>query len=102
MHPLESLEMVRTTVEQLMNKPQPLAKRVAPAPGSRAERYAQLSGPEPHVITEAEAGAPPTEAVATAGTTVGQRVAQLETEVASLRAAISKLAAEIGAQDPLA
>jgi uncharacterized protein YceH (UPF0502 family) len=101
MHPLESLEMVRTTVEQLMNRSEPFAKRVAPAPGSRAERYAQLLCPELHLITEAEPGAPP-EPAATAGTTVGERVAQLEAEVASLRAAISKLAAEIGAQDPLA
>ena len=103
MHPLESLEMVRTTVEQLMNKPAPLVKRVAPAAGSRAERYAQLLCPELHVITEADdAGGAPFEPAATAGSTVGERVVKLEAEVASLRAAISKLAAEIGAQDPLA
>ncbi len=101
MHPLESLEMVRTTVEQLTNRPEPLAKRVAPAPGSRAERYAQLLCPELHVIVEGDEPAP-VERGSGAGATVGERVTMLEAEVASLRAAISKLAAEIGAQDPLA
>ena len=100
MHPLESLEMVRTTVEQLMSKSEPLAKRVAPAPGSRAERYAQLLCPELHVIVEGEEAAP-VERASGAGATVGERVTMLEAELASLRAAISKLAAEIGAQDPL-
>src|SRR3954462_2188498 len=53
MHPLESLEMVRNTVEQLMNKAEPLVRRVAPAAGSRAERYGQLMCAELHAIESA-------------------------------------------------
>jgi hypothetical protein len=105
MHPLESLEMVRSTLEQLMNKPEPLVKRLAPAPGSRAERYVQLMCPGLHEVVEGEAGEPaPAERPLTAGGgsgTVGERVAKLEEEVRALRAALVKLAGEIGAANPL-
>jgi uncharacterized protein YceH (UPF0502 family) len=104
MHPLESLEMVRNVLQQLMEKPEPLVRQIAPAPGSRAERYEQLLAPGLH-----EAGEGPEEEVevtsqpATQGSpTMAQRVAALEGEVSMLRAALSKLAAEIGAADPLA
>jgi hypothetical protein len=107
MYPLESLETVRNTVEQLMNKAEPLVKQIAPAPGSRAERYAQLMAPE---VRPAEDGAddggeepaPAPRPDAGPATRLAERVAQLEGEVAALRAALTRLAAEIGAADPFA
>ena len=103
MHPLESLDMVKNVLQQLMSRPEPLVKEVAPAPGSRAERFVQLLSPELHSLEvseriESNESAPSTGASAT----LGQRVAQLEGEVAMLRGALVKLAAEIGAGNPLA
>jgi uncharacterized protein YceH (UPF0502 family) len=110
MHPIESLDMAKNIVQQLMDKPEPLVKQIAPAPGSRAERYVQLLCPELHEIVEAaespveqsQGGTTSGAAAAAAAATIGQRVAQLESELATLRAAMSKLAAEIGATDPFA
>jgi uncharacterized protein YceH (UPF0502 family) len=107
MHALESLEMVRNVLQQLMDKPEPLVRQIAPAPGSRAERYEQLLSPGLHeagaVAETAESEAVETSAVIVQGATpLAQRVASLETEVAILRAALSKLATEVGASDPLA
>ncbi len=105
MHPIESLEMAKNIVQQLIDKPAPLVKQIAPAPGSRAERYVQLLCPELHEIGEAEARVPaeqPLRAAGGAAATLGERVAQLEREVAMLRVALSKLAVEIGASDPFA
>jgi len=107
MHPIESLDMARNIVQQLMGKPEPLVKQIAPAAGSRAERYVQLLCPELHEISEGEEDAPAEQSQrgasgTAAAATVGERVARLEGEVATLRAAMSKLAAEIGATDPVA
>ncbi len=100
MHPIESLEMSKNIVQQLMDKPEPLVKQIAPSPGSRAERYVQLLCPELHEIGEAESF--PMEPSQRGTSTVGERVAQLEAETAMLRGALARLAAEIGASDPFA
>jgi uncharacterized protein YceH (UPF0502 family) len=104
MHPIESLEMAKNIVQQLIDKPEPLVKQIAPAAGSRAERYVQLLCPELHEI--GEAGSVPAEqplrGASGAGATLGERVAQLEGEAAMLRGALAKLAVEIGASDPFA
>lgn len=104
MHPLDSLEMVKNVLQQLMNRPEPLVKEVAPAPGSRAERFMQLLCPDLHSIETGGAWAEPEAEVALPGgaLTLGQRVTHLESEVAILKAALVKLAGEIGASDPLA
>jgi uncharacterized protein YceH (UPF0502 family) len=104
MHPIESLEMAKNILQQLMDKPEPLVKQIAPAPGSRAERYVQLLSPDLHEIGGAETAstAQPLTGASVAAPTLGQRVTQLEAEVTMLRAALTKLAAEIGASDPFA
>jgi uncharacterized protein YceH (UPF0502 family) len=107
MHPIESLDMAKNILQQLMDKPQPLVLQIAPAPGSRAERYVQLLCPELHEIVEGAEGAPLDQTQRGTGSgaaaaTVGERVARLEGEVAMLREALSRLAAEIGASDPFA
>jgi len=103
MHPLESLEMARNTIELLMNKPEPLVQRLAPAPGSRAERYGQLMCASLHEGVGSEEGGEepaPSERPLTAGGGsggLGERVARLEAEVALLRGALERLGREVGA-----
>src|SRR5258706_14899977 len=97
-HPIESLEMSKNIVQQLMDKPEPLVKQIAPSPGSRAERYVQLLCPELHEIGEAEADLPteqPLGGTRMASATIAERVARLEPEVATLRQALVKLATEV-------
>jgi uncharacterized protein YceH (UPF0502 family) len=55
MHPLDSTQVVETVLKGLMEREPPLVQRVAPQPGSRAERYAQLLSPGLHRL---ESGAP--------------------------------------------
>ncbi len=102
MHPLESLDMVKNVLHQLMTRPEPLVKEVAPAPGSRAERFVQLLSPELHSLDVSERRESGESSPVTGAATMGQRMAQLESEVAMLRGALVKLAAEIGAGDPFA
>jgi uncharacterized protein YceH (UPF0502 family) len=101
MTPMDSLEMVRNTLAQLINKPEPMVKELPPAPGSRAERFVQLICPDLHPL-DAVSQSTPAPTADEGGKTLAQRVAQLETEVSTLRAALSKLAGELGATDPFA
>src|SRR3954447_228205 len=103
MHPLESLEMVRNTIELLMNKAEPLVRRLAPAAGSRAERYGQLMCPDLHEGVEEDGAGEeepaPSERPPTAGGGgggLGEKVARLEAEVAVLRGALERLGREMG------
>jgi uncharacterized protein YceH (UPF0502 family) len=101
MHPLESLDMVKNVLQQLMTRPEPLVKEVVPAPGSRAERFVQLLSPELHSLEVSERIESGESSPASGALTMSQRVVQLEGEVAMLRSALIKLATEIGAANPL-
>ncbi len=48
MHTLESLDVVRNTLDSLAARTPPLVDRLPPAPGSRAERFAQRLSPKAH------------------------------------------------------
>jgi uncharacterized protein YceH (UPF0502 family) len=102
MHPLESLEVVRATLEQLMNRPEPMARQLPPAPGSRAERYAQLLAPDAHALDAAASSesAPPSQSPGTADPVLADRVSRLEAQVSTLRAAVAKIAQSLGEPDP--
>ena len=105
MHPMPTLDDAKNMLRALMDRPEPLARQVAPLPGSRAERFAQLLSPDSHPAESAVAastvpGAGSTAQAATPG--LADRVAQLESEVATLRTALQKLASSIGEPDPLA
>lgn len=101
MHAFDSLDMVRNTLDQLMGRPEPLVKQIPPSPGSRAERFVQLMCPDLHPIDDSTPVAAATGAPPPAVATLGSRVEQLEAEVAQLRAALSKIATELGIADPL-
>ena len=102
MHPLESLEAAKGMLEALMQRDEPLAQQLPPSPGSRAERYAQLLYPDPHPV-DAERGGPEPSSLPSEGrSTLQDRVRTLESEVAALRSALSRLAISVGEPDPFA
>ena len=95
MQHFETLEAVAHTLDSLMNLPEPLVRRVAPLPGTRAERFAQLLCPELHPVDAATA--PVREPSMPDALTIAQdpalleRVEKLETDVAELRRTVEQL-----------
>jgi len=107
MAPIETLDEAETRVRALVERDEPLVRAIPAAPGSRAGRYRQLltAGADP----VAENIAPPQAAATSAaqiqtpsGGGLAEHVAKLQQDVASLRAAVSKLATEMGSPDPFA
>lgn len=103
MHPLESLDVVKNTLQYMMDRPEPLVRELPPSPGSRAERYAQLLCPDLHPLTaSAESGPTATLAPANpASPSLAARVEKLEQELSQLRQAMEKLAKSLGESDIL-
>ncbi|MBI5435397.1 MAG: DUF480 domain-containing protein [Planctomycetes bacterium] len=94
---IPTLERLSAVMVELITKG--YAKRIDPAPGSRAERFMQLLSPNLHSQDEPAApgssDAPRSHAPAsTAG--VEPRVATLETKVAELTARLEKLERDLG------
>lgn len=116
MQAFESLDAVVGFLRGLMEKQPPMVKRLPPAPGTRAEKYMQLLGEESAESAESEAGdmeeespepsaAPsPRSAPTDSGELLAltSRVTALEAETAALRAAVRRMAADMGMADPLA
>ena len=105
MSTLATLDDAKTMIRALSDRPEPLVKEIPPSPGSRAERYVQLLAPDAHPVTETSPAATPAagasaSSAAPAGA-LADRVARLEAEVATLRAAVEKLAAALGEPSPL-
>jgi uncharacterized protein YceH (UPF0502 family) len=105
MHQLESLEVVANVLDGLMGGEEPMAKRVPPLPGSRAERFAQLLCPDLHPLNEgvAAAATPAGGAAASDGAEIGAltaRIEKLEGEVASLKEAVAVLTRAAGVPNP--
>jgi len=117
MHPLESLEVVESVCAGLMSREQPLVRKLRPAPGSRAPRYAQLLAPDAHPIDpqSAHSGAEPDAFEAGSGTRpAGQtpppgdgqieamleRLQKVESDLARLTQAVQRIADELGLAMP--
>ena len=103
MAPLESLDTVKAVLEQLMAKPEPMARMIHAAPGGRAERYMQLLCPDLHPLDQpaVDDGPAPADGRVSAAPATSERLAALEAQVLALREALARLAAEIGAANPL-
>jgi len=108
MSPLNTLDDAKTMIRALGEHTEPLVKEIPPAPGSRAERFVQLLAPDAHPIQESGGAASMTMTTSTASSAsspaprgLADRVAALESDVATLRAAIQKLAAAVGEANPL-
>lgn len=116
MHPLESLEVVQTVLQSLIDrapgadgaKPPALVRELPPAPGSRAARYAQLICPTLHRLDEAapsssgsaiEVPAGGSGKLPDVGADLLARIDNLEHQVAELRAALSALNVDLGRGD---
>lgn len=97
MQPFESIDAVKNMLTALMSREELLVRELPPAPGSRAERYAQLLCPQLHPVESAVA-AP---GLAPSRSGLESRVETLERELAELRGALRKLALSIGEPDPL-
>lgn len=94
MHPMESIDTARDYVRALMERPEPLAKELPRAPGSRAEQYAQLlcgDTPAATVTTAPAASTPVNSGPMPTSPSLGERVSALEAEVARLRADVQRL-----------
>ena len=118
MHPLESLDVVKNMLRAMQERDEPLVRELPPAPGSRAERYAQLLCPTLHPLDAPPASAPSertaserpsalaasvaSSIVRSSDTSLVDRVAALESEVRTLRDALRRLAQSVGEGDPLA
>lgn len=91
-----SLAELAPHIETLVEKG--YAMRLAPAPGSRAERYVQKLCPELHPLEGASAAATPAPAQTPASSTpaLEARLEALEQEVARLRAELDELRASLG------
>ena len=108
MQAFDSLEAVKGMIDALRTREEPLVRELPPSPGSRAERYAQLLSPESVPAEDAA----PTAAITAAPSTgpvapvnapdLTARIASLESEVATLRAALQRLAISLGEPDPFA
>lgn len=92
MHALESLEVVEAILEHLMTREEPYVRRCAPAPGSRAVRYAQLLCPDLHPLDGALADGAASVPAAPPDPGLVSRVERLEAEVARLAAVLEALA----------
>jgi len=105
MHPLGSLDEVQNLLKFMMDRQSPLVRMVEPAPGSRAQRYAQLLCPHLHRLDE-PAGEDAPKDFAPAATAAGApglacRVEMLEGDVMRLRRVVEHLANALGETDIL-
>lgn len=101
MHPFETIDQLKGVLDTLMQREEPLVRRLPPLPGSRAERYVQLLAPDAHPLDAPEASAAASAGSPSSGPTINQRVATLEQQVAALQHALRTLATALGEPDPL-
>jgi uncharacterized protein YceH (UPF0502 family) len=99
MHPLESIEVVTNVLEHLAAREEPYVQSLPPAPGSRANRYAQLLCPELHPLDAAPASAAPMEA-APIDHDLAERVRRLEEDVEELKQTVARLTEAAHAAEP--
>jgi len=102
MHALESVDQVRTTLVAMCEGDRPLVRRLAPEPGGRAERFAQLLCPQLHPADMAAAPASAAPAAAEPDAGLEQRVDRLEQQLEHLRRAVERLGQALGQSDLLA
>lgn len=100
MHPLGPVEDVQRTLEGMKGPREavggPLVREIAPGPGERAHRFAQVVCPDLHPITPAAERPAPAREASGAGEGLLDRVRQLEAEVGDLKARLERLEAGPG------
>ena len=86
----------------MMARPDPLLRRLPPAPGSRAERFVQLLCLDAHPIDVQDIVAGSAAGDLPSNQSFDDRIARLEKQVALLRSALAKMATSLGEADPTA
>jgi len=105
MHSLGTLDELQNLLKFMMDRESPLVRRVEPAPGSRAQRYAQLLCPHLHRLDEPASedapddSAPAAKAAGAPG--LALRVDMIEGDVMRLRRVVEQLASALGETDIL-
>jgi uncharacterized protein YceH (UPF0502 family) len=94
LHEFKSVAELETALQFLVDKYPPLVARLERAPGTKEPRYGQLLGGEID-MARADAGAPA--GGGSGGGAGGGRTAQLEQEVAALRAEVDELKTQFAA-----
>lgn len=102
MHPLESLEVVQSILDHLSSKDQPMVREVAPVPGSRAKRFAQLLCPNAHPVEATTASnssdtSPTTASSNSNSRDLERRISVLERELKELSSAVKVITHSLGA-----
>ena len=96
MSPMESLDVTQGLLTALIDRPEPLVRELPPLPGSRAVRYVQLLCPELHATDAMPAAAAAAAAPPAVAPGLADRVSQLESEVAEMRAELARLRTALG------
>ncbi len=91
MHPFDDLSAVQSSLQHLMKREPPLAKVLPRQPGTKESRYAHLLSGDVEVF-ESKVEIP---AITNASSADGERIAQLEKEVAALRNNVADFQKEI-------
>jgi hypothetical protein len=94
LHDFKSVAEVESVLQFLIDKYPPLVVRLERAPGTKEFRYGQLLG-GPIDVARMDAGGGG--GGSSAGGSTGNRVAQLEQEVAALRSEVDELKAQLAA-----
>ncbi|MCK6555123.1 YceH family protein [Candidatus Binatia bacterium] len=89
---IESLDRLATILSMLIDRS--FVRRLAPLPGSRAERYVQLLSPDLHPLDPSPGAYAAAALAPSADNDLAARVTALEAEVQRLRAAVEQLASE--------
>jgi|SRR5690554_3924123 len=96
MHELDSMEVVANTLELMISRDDPLVERLAPATGSRAQRFSQLLSPDSNPReTDMQASIPTTAKRGTADE-ISSRLSEVEGKVEMLSEIVRKLAKALG------
>ncbi len=104
LYSFDELSAVQSTLERLATRPVsdadsnetgPLTTVLPRQPGSREARYAHLLGDPPSLVSAPHSTADETSHASAPGISTAQRLARMETEIASLAAALEELKSRI-------
>jgi uncharacterized protein YceH (UPF0502 family) len=87
MHTFDDLGIVQSTLQRLMKREPPLVKLLPRQPGTKEARYAHLLSGE----LESWQREPEAESVVISGSSMGQQISRLESDVATLQKEIADL-----------
>lgn len=94
MQPVDSLDILAANLDPLIQRG--FVKRIAPLPGSRAERFVQLLAPDAHPIDAAPAAPTATQSAQAPAPIASDAVAKLEERVGALERQLANLADKLG------